>query len=172
VNRQRGISADTYYVRARVENRGRRRAEGVEIYAARLLKRQSDGSFNEEKDFIPMHLTWAHTDQIVLPGILPGSQRFFGVAAVFDPYVRPKFPAQDREWPDVPRELTILSLQTKYKVTDLNYLLPPGTYRLVLELAAKNARPIRRKLEITVTGKWFDDEEEMLRDGIAVRVVR
>jgi hypothetical protein len=59
-----------------------------------------------------------------------------------------------------------------FSATDRNYLLPPGSYRLVLELAAKNARPIRRTLQITVTGNWFADERQMLERGIAVRVLR
>jgi len=170
LSRQR-ITADAYYIRARVANTGNRRADNVEVYAAGLLRRQSDGSFTKEKDFLPMSMTWAHTEDIVLPAILPGAERYCGIASVFDPALRAKFPAQDREFPDVPREATILSLQTKYKVNDRNYLLPPGTYRLVLELAAENVRPIRYSLEITVTGKWFDDEAQMLDRGIDVKVV-
>lgn len=163
---------DAYYLRARVVNKGDQRATDVEVYAAKLLKRQADGSFKEIEDFLPMNLTWAHRNDVVLPGISPKMYRHCGIACVFDPKKRQGFPLQDIQWPNVSPEKTILSLNTEVKSNNKSYLLPFGAYRLVIEVTAANATPVEKTLEITLTGAWYEDEREMLSQGIGVKVLQ
>ena len=46
-----------------------------------------------------------------------------------------------------------------------------GTYRLELSIAGVNALPKTKTLEITVTGDWYDDQQEMFRDGVRIRLL-
>jgi hypothetical protein len=47
-------------------------------------------------------------------------------------------------------------------------LLPPGTYRLSIRIAAANFKPIDRIIEFTHTGTWADDDITMWRDNLIV----
>jgi hypothetical protein len=161
---------DSYYVRMRVRNEGHMRAEEVEVFAAKLLK-EHNGEFREVESFIPMNLDWAHRGA-VLPGLSPDAYRYCAIAAVHDPKKRPDFPPQDEQWPDVPRNKTILSLRVENPTTAKGYLQPFGTYRLELELGAANARPKKKTLEITVSGTWYDDEDEMFSKGVGIRLLQ
>jgi hypothetical protein len=166
-------TADTYYLRMRVKNKGKVRAEQVEVFAAKLLKKRSDGRFTEVPDFLPMTLRWAHRGP-VLPGLSPDTYRYCAVAAIFDPKNRSEFPAQARQWPRVSPESTLLSIMLRSKTNDKGYLQPPGVYRLELQLTAANARLQPRVLEITLTGDWYDDEQEMLskRKGVGMHLLQ
>lgn len=161
--------ADSYYLRMRVRNEGHTRAEQVEVFAAKLLKEQ-DGKLSEVENFIPMNLEWAHRGA-ALPGLSPDAYRYCAIAAIYDPKKRPQFPPQDEEWPDVPRDKTILSLRVENPTNAKGYLQPSGTYRLELELGAANARPKEKTLEITLSGTWYDDEDEMFSEGVRIRLL-
>src|SRR5262245_53997754 len=71
-------SADCYYLRLWVKNDGKTRAERVQVFAAKLLRRNAGGSFKEVDAFLPMNLRWAHGQQasggpeIFAEGISPG----------------------------------------------------------------------------------------------------
>ena len=64
-----GPVADAYYFRIWVENTGRERAEDVQVYAAKLWKRQADGTFQPVNTFLPMNLRWAHSPDPAEPEI-------------------------------------------------------------------------------------------------------
>jgi len=42
---------------------------------------------------------------------------------------------------------------------------------LALQIAAENARPIQRTVEINVPGPWYPDGTIMLRDGVGIRLL-
>src|SRR6267142_1448515 len=56
------VRTEGYYFRLWVENRGRSRADHVQIFASKLFRRSADGSFREDSLFLPMNLLWAHED--------------------------------------------------------------------------------------------------------------
>ncbi|MGH7146515.1 MAG: hypothetical protein ACREIJ_01250 [Nitrospiraceae bacterium] len=43
-----------------------------------------------------------------------------------------------------------------------------GSYQLILQIAAANSRPVEKRLQIDLTGKWFPDEQAMFKDGIEI----
>jgi len=53
----------------------------------------------------------------------------------------------------------------------LNHLLPPGIYRLSIVVAAANAKPLTKTLEIHLNGQWYDMESKMLEEGISIRLL-
>src|SRR4030065_1207734 len=69
--------SDCYYLRLWVENAGNQRAEKVQVFVSKLFRRHADGSFVEDKSFLPMNLKWAHSQlsplgpEIFADGISP-----------------------------------------------------------------------------------------------------
>ena len=72
------------------------------------------------------------------------------------------------EIPDVAAEKTIFHLELEIKPATGSHLLPPGYYRLELRVAAANARPITKTLEINHTGQWFIEEDKMFDEGVGI----
>jgi len=168
---EQSVVADSYYLRFRVINRGNQKAESVEVFAAGLLKRQADDTFKELDSFLPMNLLWANYRKVFFPAISPGMYRHCDLAHIIDPKKRAQFRTEDKSWPNISHEKTILSLDTAVKPHTLSYLLPFGKYRLVILIAAANAKPVKKTLEISLTGEWFDDEQKMLGEGVGVRLL-
>ena len=46
-----------------------------------------------------------------------------------------------------------------------------GNYKLEIIVAASNSKPIKKTLEINVTGKWYDDLQEMVSKGIGIKIL-
>lgn len=162
-------TADAYYFRLRVTNSGNHKAEMVEVFAAGLSKRQADGMFTSVESFLPMNLVWSHYQDIFFPAILPETYKHCDLAHVIDPNMRGQFEGEDNHWPAVPQENTILSFNTAVKPHTLSHLTPFGTYHLDVVVSAANAQPVKKTLEIHLTGNWYDDEREMFREGVRIR---
>lgn len=163
--------ADCCYLRLRVSNRGNRQAESVEVFAGGLSRRQADDTFKEVGSFLPMNLLWADYHKVFFPAISPGMYRHCDLAHMIQPEKRAAFSGEDKQWPGVPPTKTILSLDTAVKPNTLSHLQPHGQYRMDIVVAAANAKPIKRTLEITLTGDWYDNESQMLSQGVGVRVL-
>jgi hypothetical protein len=53
----------------------------------------------------------------------------------------------------------------------MSWDITPGTYKFDLELAASNHSVRDYTLEVDFKGTWFDDENQMFRDGFGMRLV-
>jgi len=165
------VVADTYHLRFRVTNKGNQKAESVEVFASKLLRRQVDDTFKEVDTFLPMNLVWADYRKVFFPAISPNMYRHCDLAHIIDPQKRAGFTAEDKKWPKIPPEQTVLSFDTAVKPHTLSHLLPFGKYRLVIIVAAANAKPVEKTLEISLTGDWYDDEQRMFQEGVGVRIL-
>ena len=63
--------ADCYFLRFQVVNKGKQKAENVEVFASHLTKQQADGSYKKVTSFLPMHLKWVNHLDIFMPMISP-----------------------------------------------------------------------------------------------------
>ncbi len=163
---------DAYQFRLRVKNRGRYKAESVEVIAQGLCKRQVDGqSFKRDSSFLPVNLLWTHLRQPFYPVISRGTHKHCDVVHFFRPSDRRNIPFEERTWHDVDASQVILSLDTSRKSYTLSHLVPPGTYRLSIIVAAANAKPLTKTLEIHLSGKWYDMQSKMLEEGISIRLL-
>jgi hypothetical protein len=166
-----------YYLRLRIVNSGNKRAESVEVFAAELSKQQEDGTFGVEESFLPMNLLWSYDRRVFLPAISPHTYKHCDLAHILNPTEREALAVEHEAWVEhkiwegVPERKTILSFDTAVKPHTKSHLRPFGTYRLLIFVAAANAKPVRKTLEITLTGDWYEDEDTMLREGIDIRVV-
>ncbi len=162
------IEAPAYYFRLRIANKGTRRAEKLEVLAADLLKRQSDGDYALLRRY-SMNLKWTHVGVPILEGISPKMERFCDIGHIIRPQDRNQLPNENI--PSADPNSTILSFDMETIANHRPDLIEPGLYRLTLFIAASNNPPVRRILEIDLTGKWSDDMGEMLRDRNRVRLL-
>jgi hypothetical protein len=161
---------DCYYFRIRVKNSGNQRAEYVEVYAAEVLKKQDDDTFKRLDSFAPMNLVWSHVVKPFFPAISRNMEKHCDLGHIIEPAKRVDF-GEDSPQLAIPATRTFFCLETEVKPFHMGHLLPPGQYHLKLVIAAANAKPIEKTLEINHTGDWYDDEARMLSDGIGIRML-
>jgi hypothetical protein len=164
---QIGWSGNCYFVRIRIENTGRTRAEKVQVSALGLARRGLDGAFVDIPTILPLNMKWSNSPPpsavTVLDGISRGMSTFCDVISLCDP----ANPYQPRP-PGADPTRTIGQLQLEFEPSDGSHLLTPGTYRLRLRIAAANVEPIDRIVAFTHTGTWVQDDVEMRRDHLVV----
>ena len=167
-------SADCYYLRLWIKNEGKTRAEQVQVFASNLFRRNADGQFARIESFMPMNLRWAHCQQrgppeIFAAGISPNMGRHCDRARVVDPEHQESL---GEKLPNVPAGNAMLALELEITPNTNSHLIGPGTYRLELMIAAANCLPIRKTVELTITGQWFAEESRMFTEGLGISVVR
>ncbi|MEN6369742.1 MAG: hypothetical protein ABFD77_08610 [Thermotogota bacterium] len=167
-----GVSADAYYFNLRVLNTGNSRAEQVEIFVADVLAKQEDGTFKRVASFLPKNLLWSWTLTPFLEALSPGMIGFCTLGHVFDPARRRDFPGEALIDADEARLAgrTAFSVAVQFPSSKPSHILPPGTYRLVLWIAASNARKVEKRLELTLSDDWTTDEATMLSECVRVHV--
>ena len=168
-NQQTGTIIDRwpcYYLRIWVENTGNVRAEQVQVFVSRLLRKHADGTFKEERQFLPMNLRWSHTGEVFTSGISPKMGKHCDVGHIIHPG---KAATATHTVPAVPSGKAVMGLDLEVAPNTGTHLLGPGTYRLELRLAASNSPPVLKTVELTLTGDWFDDESRMFTDGVGFR---
>lgn len=167
-------SADCYYLRLWVENIGKTRAERVQVFAAQLTKRHADGTFRKVDDFLPMNLRWAHGQhgvagpEIFAEGISPLMGKHCDFGHVIDPAAQA---AIGEDLPDVAPGRAILALDVEFPPNTRSHLIPPGTYRLDLKVAAANSTPVTKTIELTTRGVWYPEQSRMFSEGLGVTMV-
>ena len=154
---------DCYFVRIKVENTGRSRAEKVQVSAQRLSKRGADNRFVDLPTILPLNLKWANLGVPILDGISPKMSYFSDVFSLCDP----GNPLQRRPAGALPTS-TVAQLQLEVDPFTDTHLLTPGTYRLALRIAAANVEPVDHTIEFTHTGAWVQDDVAMRRDCLGV----
>jgi hypothetical protein len=169
-------SVDSYFLRLWIQNEGKSRAENVQVFVARLYRMTANGTFASMDSFIPMNLLWSWSsgsekptrDEVFADGISPGMGVHCNLAYVLDP-ARRKALCVDH--PDAKQEQTVLILTTEMKPTNYCHILAPdNVYQLELRIAGSNCRPTSHTVELTHTGKWFEDKERMFQEGVMMQM--
>jgi hypothetical protein len=171
----RKSSALSLQIRIRICNRGKRRAENVEVYARRLARKEG-AEYVDQDWFLPMNLRWAHQESedlatMIYTGLSPKIERMCNVAQIVDP----SFMRADLNAPQAPTGFTyqqtgLLQLHTVVTSSNLSNFVFPGEYRLDLTVAAANAESQPRSLHFKFDGSWTPDLQGMLSQGLGVRL--
>jgi hypothetical protein len=164
--------ADTVHLRIWVQNDGNATARNAEVYAKELTRQRADRLWESITAFPPMNLAWANVGEMYFPSISPRMGKHCDVAHITDP--------QHRAHPLIGEDNPVLGLTPQQvslafnlivKPNHRGHIVGPDTYRLALQIAAENARPVHRVVEINVPGPWYSDESKMLRGGVGIRVL-
>jgi hypothetical protein len=162
-------TGDGYYVRIRVKNRGRTRAEKIEVSAIKLARRGVDNRFADIPTTLPFNMRWSNgppdAPVTVLDGISREMSAFCDIVSISNP-ANPFW----RRPTDVPEGQTVGHLQLEFDLHDEWRLLTPGTYQLTLRIGGANVEPINRIIEFTHDGSWTQDDQAMRRDHLDVSI--
>ena len=147
-NPQTGVIIDhggSYYFRIWVENKGKLRAEQVQVFANKLLKNHADGIFRLEEKFLPMNLKWSHSQrpnepEIFASGISPLMGKHCDIGRIVHRTLREK---NMDVLPEFQPDISIFALETEVTPSTSCHLLSPGIYHLDLKIAAANSKPMR-----------------------------
>ncbi len=166
---------ECYFVRIKVENTGRTRAEKVQVSAVNLAKRGVDNKFVDILTTLPFNMKWSNgplppaPPVTVLDGISGKMSAFCDIVGLCDP----ANPYQRRPTgtPAYPALVTVGQLQLEFDLADEWHLLAPGTYLLTLRVGGANCEPIDQTVEFTHDGRWTPVDRDMRRDYLAVSLV-
>ena len=164
---QRG---DCYYFRIWVENIGKQRAEKVQVFVAKLLKKRADGNYGEVQSFLPMNLRWSHSSpgpEIFAEGLSQGMGKHCDFGHILEPSFRSALSPQGSS--ASPKGETVLELDLEVQPNTMSHVLLKGSYKIQVKIAAANARPMTKWWEINLTGNWYSDEEKMFLEGIGIK---
>lgn len=160
------VTGNCYYLRLWIYNEGNLPATNVQVYANRLL-RETNNTFVQLANFLPMNLRWSHTLELFRERIAPKMGRHCDLGHVADPALKA---VHGEQRPDVNANDTLLCLSLESLPNTLVHLLGPGRYRLELTIAADNCDPKRKTVIISLTGRWFQTEAEMFTQGISLSI--
>jgi hypothetical protein len=149
------------------------RAEQVEVFVADVLMQHEDGSFTRLTSFLPKNLLWSWTEKPFLDALSPGMYAFCTLGHIFDPARRRQFPGEALLDADEARLAghAAFSVAVQFPSNKPFHILVPGTYQIVLWIAAGNARKVEKRLELVLTSAWWADEMFMLSEGVRIRVL-
>jgi hypothetical protein len=172
------IVADAIHLRVLVWNDGNATARNVEVSAEALTRQRADRTWETVVTFPPMNLVWAHlppsrpglAGEMYFPSISPKVGKHCDVAHIIDPQRRADFGEYNPALSLAPQQVS-LAFNLIVRPNNYGHIVEPGTYRLDVRVAAENARPEPRVIEINVPGPWYQDEARMLRGGVGIRVL-
>jgi hypothetical protein len=160
-------NGDCYYVRVKIENTGKTRAEKVQVSPLKLSKLGADNNFEDIPTLLPLSMKWTNSPPTgaasALDGVSPKMAAFCDIVSLCDP----ANPYQ-RKPVGVPPNTTVGQLHLEVEPLTESHLLAPGTYRLTLRIAGANVKPIDKTFVFTHTGTWMQDDAKMRRDCLAV----
>lgn len=165
--------AEGYALRIRVKNkkpflRIKSRAEKVEVFALRLLKRQADGSFQPIQEFEPRNLIWSHSFQ-PLTDISPEMERYCFIGRIIKPDSRHNFPDFDVESHNMNE--TCLRIDVDIARHTKEHIIPPGTYKIECLIGSANTKAEKKSFQISISGEWFDSEVRMYEKGLSIKSI-
>jgi hypothetical protein len=155
-----------FYARLWVQNTGRTRAEGVEVFVTKVEQELLDGSYNAWDGFIPANLRWAHTNPEAPEtriSMSPEMGRHCDLGAIANPECKTL-----KALPGVQKGQATFDLALEYPLPEDAQRLAPGRYRITLKVGAANTKPIERRVIVRIDGTWTEDVEEMFRKHLGV----
>jgi hypothetical protein len=155
---------NSYYFRLRITNEGNREAVNVEARLRKLWIVYADGALREDRDFVPLNLTWANTDQLsaadqIRQRIQPRLDKHCNLLrTLHEDEAHPVFEFCTEVTPNqiVPGEW-----YTKKR---------PNNYQVDIAVSANNAKVVYKRLLIRFSN-WIEDEDQMYREGLVVKIV-
>lgn len=149
------VVAATHYFRVRIVNYGWRTAEDVEV-TLEEVKRDNNGRFELDTDFMPLRLFWSHWRESKFSLSIPsGFYRHCDLGFIIDPNSkRTPLPPQENGnvlfWFDVfPRPNTGRTS------------LLPGDYQVLLSAFGNNAKRASLVIKLSWKGKWDINLDKM-----------
>jgi hypothetical protein len=151
-----GLPVDSVYVRMRIRNDGHSLAREVQVFAESLVEFVAGQGWQPVRMFPSMNLPWSD-----LPlGADPKLRMYFlGLGPAMNKHCdlgRIAFHGHRHVVGDSGLDVNsnAFSFETLVKPNHQGHIVGPGRYRIRLLLAADNARPVVRTIELVVGSEW------------------
>ena len=165
-------SVDTLYVRMRIGNFGRSLAREVQVFAESVTTFDQAEGWRPVRMFPSMNLPWSDLPEdsdvklrMFFPGLGPTMSKHCDLGRIASPLHRYLI-EDDRD--DLDLKMNAFAFETLVKPNHKGHIVGPGRYRIRLLLAAENARPVVRTIELVVSPEWKPDDPAAM---LAIRVV-
>ena len=154
-------SGSRYFIRMRICNCGKVRADKVEVFFTALMLR--NGSYEPVPNFTAMNLRWSYGNyerpDIYIDGISPKMERLCDLAAISDPAAPSLHPLSDTT--------TRLSLRLEILPHNTEWLRL-GRYKFRVQVVGSNCDPTVYWIDLHLTGLWDNDPNTMMSHGIVL----
>jgi hypothetical protein len=171
VSEQEG-SVDSVYVRVKVQNTGRSLARDVQVFAESVTIFVPDEGWRPVGMFPAMNLPWSDLPEdadvklrMFFPGLGPTMSKHCDLGRIAEPGNR-LYIGDEKE--DLDHQTNAFAFETLVKPNHQGHIVGPGRYQIRLLLAADNARPVVRTIEMIVRPDWRPRD---LAAMLSVRVV-
>lgn len=180
ITRSPQIEFYSFYYRFKIWNRGNVSARNVEVLIVDILKREGE-SFRRIESFSPDNLRWSTlfdlADVRLVPSrycayISPDTYKHCNLGHIHDPQFRSSVAGEDNSSLPVGKSEAILCLDVHFRSNILYYLIVPGEYRIQIKVGCENARTIDKWYLLKLSGKWFQDEQRMLNEGLSIEGIQ
>jgi hypothetical protein len=165
---------DMIYMRMKIRNSGRSLARDVQVFAESVTQFNPDPpGWQPVQMFPPMNLAWSDLPddadvklRMFFPGLGPTMSKHCDLGRIaFHKYRR--LVGDDR--PGLNAKLNSFAFEILARSNPPGgYIVGPGRYRIRLLLAADNARPVDRTIELVLRPEWKPDDVAAM---INIRVV-
>jgi hypothetical protein len=169
ISRVPGTEFYSFYYRFKVWNKGRVSAKNVEVLIVDILKREGS-SFKRIESFSPDNLRWSTliVSRRYCDYISPDTYKHCNLGHIHDPKFRSSISGEDNPKLPVGKNEAIFCFDVHFRSNILYYLVGPGEYQIQIKVGCENAKTITRKYLMKVRGKWFEDENRMLNEGLSI----
>jgi hypothetical protein len=158
------ILYNTYYIRARVMNFGNYQLEDVEAMVTDLTKKELNGQFKKEENFLPLNLVWANTHEITKSKIQPKLFKFLDFGHISE---TKNINLKDFNSPTSSKVVLLLDVEVAPNTG--SHIIFPGEYRIKLIFAANNLSPVEKIYSLVIADEWTEDQQEMLEKNIFIK---
>lgn len=155
-------SSPVYYFRFVVKNEGRIQAEQCEVLLEKIWKENSMGELKDIGGFTPIWLKWSGTGKNRYLTIQPGKEVFVDIGRIHPISYEPR--SVFRAISDVDKAKNKFFFEMPERFYSQWDCLIPGKYKIDLVVYSKNAKKITRSFNITWSGMWKDEEDDMLNE--------
>lgn len=170
------VMSNMFYYKIRIINNGKSPARNVEVIIQDVRRKKGD-DFNRIDFFVVDNLDWSSS--LMIAGakgiryykyIFPNTFKHCELGHILDPSKRNLVPSEGK--PNLStKDKTIFSLNIETRYHSLHHLLEPGIYRIKILIAGENFKLFKKEYELEITGKWFEDEEIMLSEGLKLKEI-
>lgn len=148
-----------YYFRFLVENTGGSKAEDCEVFLEEVYKQNSAGDYIKFSNFSQVNLKWSGLRDPYTRLIQPGRKMFCDIGRIHYPEYQYDSAYKSITHQEIKMNKFVFELPERY-YSQWDCLIP-GSYRIVVSIYSKNAKKVSRVFNLSWSGVWKDNENEM-----------
>ena len=164
-----------FYYRLRIINNGKSPAKYVEVTIRDIRKKKGnsfermDFALDDNLDWFSSSLIQGKANIIYYKFISPNTFKHCELGHILDPSKRNLVPFEYNKL--FKKDETIFSFNVMTRYHSSYHLIEPGTYRFKIFVAGENFDALVKEYEMEITGKWSENEDKMLNEGLKLKEI-